>query len=174
MSIFKTQLPANSLLHQETYHYYDSFYTILNDPDQQISLLELSKSFLTAAPPWVERLFDFRNKLVKVFGLKTSDKNQQKEEMLKNFNGKPGDKLGFFKVFKNSGNEIIMGENDSHLDFRVSILLEEEDKGRRFTISTTVHFNNWFGKLYFLPVKPFHKQIVPVMMKGMIRSLKKD
>ena len=39
------------------------------------------------------------------------------------------------------------------------------------TISTTVEFNNWFGRLYFLPVRPFHKIIVPTMLKGIIKEL---
>ena len=68
-----------------------------------------------------------------------------------------------------------MGENDKHLNFKVSILLEKlEANNKSITISTIVVFNNWFGKLYFFPVKPFHKLIVPIMLKSILKDLEKD
>ncbi len=42
---------------------------------------------------------------------------------------------------------------------------------KTLTISTTVQFNNHFGKLYFLLVRPFHRLIVPAMLKGIIRQI---
>ncbi len=42
---------------------------------------------------------------------------------------------------------------------------------KKLTISTTAKFNNWFGKLYLLPVKPFHKLIVPIMLRRMIKKI---
>ncbi|AYZ35431.1 DUF2867 domain-containing protein [Chryseobacterium indologenes] len=32
-------------------------------------------------------------------------------------------------------------------------------------------FHNWTGVLYFLPVRPFHKLIVPAMLKNIIGQL---
>jgi hypothetical protein len=63
------------------------------------------------------------------------------------------------------------------LDFRISLFLEpiEGDVFKKIiTISTTVIFHNKFGKIYFLPVKPFHKRIVPVMLKGIIKHLEQE
>lgn len=74
----------------------------------------------------------------------------------------------YLPVIEKNENEIILGEDDKHLDFMISLLLSEE--GKHLTISTTVIFKNWFGKIYFLPFKPFHKFIVPTMLKALIRN----
>jgi hypothetical protein len=76
-------------------------------------------------------------------------------------------------VFHKTDHEIILGEDDKHLDFRVSLYLDEntETNQKQLTISTLVKFNNIFGKLYFMPVLPFHKLIVPTMLKGIIKQI---
>jgi hypothetical protein len=79
-------------------------------------------------------------------------------------------------VFDKTDNEIVIGENDKHLDFRVSLLFDENKNHfdeKSLTISTTVKFHNWLGVLYFLPVRPFHKLIVPAMLQNMIGKLEK-
>ena len=69
-------------------------------------------------------------------------------------------------------NEVILGEDDKHLNFRISLLIEaENEENRKFSITTTVKFNNNFGKIYFYAIKPFHRLIVPVMLKGIIQQL---
>ncbi|MOA34437.1 hypothetical protein D3C78_1558100 [compost metagenome] len=64
-----------------------------------------------------------------------------------------------------------MGENDRHLDFKVSLLAQQTgNTNSSITISTVVNYHNWFGKFYFFFVKPFHKRIVPVMLKKIAAS----
>ena len=80
-------------------------------------------------------------------------------------------------MFTKTENEVILGEDDKHLNFRVSLILNPKGKkteNKALIVSTTVEFNNWFGRLYFLPVRPFHKLIVPTILKGMIRDLEKQ
>ena len=117
-----------------------------------------------------------RNKIVSIFGLKTPGDITNIEKQIENFKCEPGEQLGLFKVFAKTENEVILGEDDKHLNFRVSLLLNQqtnETKKKNLIVSTTVEFNNWFGRLYFLPVRPFHKLIVPSMLKGMIKELEK-
>jgi hypothetical protein len=80
-------------------------------------------------------------------------------------------------VFFKTENEVILGEDYKHLNFRVSLFLEQQinkTNENGLTISTTVQFNNCFVRLYFLPVQPFHKRIVPAMLKGIITELEKS
>ena len=76
-----------------------------------------------------------------------------------------------FQVFDKNENELILGEDDKHLNFRISLFIDHQSK--EIIITTTVIYNNWFGKLYFLPVKPFHRFIVPSMLKAIIKELGK-
>jgi hypothetical protein len=40
-----------------------------------------------------------------------------------------------------------------------------------FTLTTGVTMHNRLGRFYFALVKPFHRLIVPAMMRGIIRNL---
>lgn len=109
-----------------------------------------------------------------MLGLKTAGEPSGRDKELEAFKCEPGEQIGLFKVFDKTDTEVVLGEDDKHLDFRVSLFLEQQDPnfpGKHLTISTTVRFNNWFGKVYFIPVRPFHKLIVPVMLKGILHKL---
>merc|ERR1712046_407292 len=111
---------------------------------------DISKAFFSSGPKWVGRLFILRNKIVSIFGLKTSGNITDREKQLENFKCEPGEQLGLFKVFTTTENEVILGEDDKHLNFRVSLILNPKGKkteNKDLIVSTTVEFNNWFGRL---------------------------
>lgn len=178
MTITKTEIPKGSLLNTNniTYDYIDSFQGKFIDNLQTIGTTEVGKSFFSSAPKWIDGLFAFRNKLVGLFGLKTSGKITDRQKMLDNFTFEKGKQIGLFKIYDKTADEIILGEDDKHLDFRVSLFIDKENQSttdKKLIISTTVKFNNWFGRLYFLPVRPFHRLIVPVMLKGILTDIEK-
>lgn len=56
--------------------------------------------------------------------------------------------------------EIVLGDNDRHLDLRVSLLVERGGRdGREKTLSVTtaVRLNDRLGRCYFCFIKPFHR-----------------
>jgi len=175
MKVQKASIPTASILSQSEYDYGDSYEGEFLDKDDTIDTREVVRAFFRSSPEWIERLMNFRNRAVSIFGLKTVEtKSNSKEEILKRFEGTTGEQVGIFKVFGRTENEIILGEDDKHLDFRVSFLLENTgDSKKKIALSTTVQFHNHFGKLYFLPVKPFHKVIAPTMLKNTIKELTK-
>jgi Protein of unknown function (DUF2867) len=175
--ITKTKLPHNSVLNNplEKYDYIDSFKGELIESNRQITPFDVAKAFFSSAPKWVSILFNLRNKIVAVFGLKTSKNGLNREEQLNNFKCEPNEQMGLFKVYHKTENEVILGEDDKHLNFRVSLYLEDtENLKKNLIISTTVEFHNWLGRLYFLPVRPFHQLIVPSMLKGIIKELERN
>lgn len=94
--------------------------------------------------------------------------------MIANFKCEIDEQIGLFKVFNKTADEVIFGEDDKHLNFRVSLYIEQHPNNgtnKTLIISTTVKFNNWLGRLYFLPVKLFHKLILPTLLKGMINTI---
>ena len=105
-------------------------------------------------PKWVNWLLYIRNSIVGTLGLKTKKEKREGQTT-------------YFVLIEKSENEIVMGENDKHLDFRVSVFV---DRANSFIYLTTiVRFNNFLGKVYFLPVKPFHKLIVKSCLKRQIK-----
>ena len=178
MKIKKTGFPEKSVLSRKKkdFDYTDSFEGKLTNENQNIDISEIGKTFFISGPKWGKKMFVFRNKVVGLLGLKTGSETK-KQQMEKDVTCEVGEHIGIFKVFDKTNNEIILGEDDKHLDFRVSLLFdkdkEDPDDKRSLTISTTVKFHNWLGVLYFLPVRPFHKLIVPAMLKNMIGQLEK-
>ena len=83
--------------------YQDSFSTRIND--NNVTLEEIVILFFSTTPGWIDSLFQLRNKIVSVFGLKAGDgKDLQIEMPLKE-----GEKIGFFEIFKVGEEQIILG-----------------------------------------------------------------
>ena len=173
MIVENLQIPEKSQLFHQKSDYFDVFQSPVGDLDNQIDGPQLARLFFNAVPPWTSVLFKLRNRIVGIFGLKTGNGEVSKEHIIQNFKGLKGEKLGFFEVYYSDVNEIILGENDRHLDFRTSLFLDRTNEENSLFISTTVAFHNFFGKFYFLIVKPFHKIIVRSMMKRMVSEANK-
>lgn len=168
----KTSLPDKSILKttESSFDYVDSFIGEFSDSDNKIGFLEIGRAFSKSKSKWISILMALRDKIVKPFGLKISKKVTNKKSQ--NFEFEKGKQFGIFKVFDKTENEVILGENDKHLDFRISILLDNQTENKKIlTISSIVKFNNWFGKLYFMTIKPFHNIIVPKMLKGILDKI---
>ena len=175
MKIKKIECPARSILSQgrEKFDYMDSFEGGLVGNGQNFNITQIGKAFFTSGPKWGKKMFAIRNKMVGLFGLKTGAETDPEKDA-DSFTCEVGERVGIFKVLDKTSNEIILGEDDKHLDFRISLLFDKNQGGQdenSLTISTTVKFHNWLGVLYFLPVRPFHKLIVPAMLKNIIGKL---
>ena len=175
MKIKKIDFPQKSVLakDQKDFDYVDSFAGEVMNSKSDIDISEVGKAFFISGPQWGKKMFAFRNKVVGLFGLKTGA-DPDKTQAADHFQCEVGERMGIFTVFEKTENEIILGEDDKHLDFRVSLLLDkiQDDKTEKaLTISTTVKLHNWLGILYFLPVRPFHRLIVPAMLKNVIGKL---
>jgi len=171
MKIIKTKVPVGSKLNNKTNNNYtDCYQGDLINPENTISACEITKVFFSSEPYWVTKLFILRNKIVSLFGLKTANKINQKEK----FTCKVNEQIGLFKIFFIADNEVIIGQDDTHLNFRVSLFKHTIANKKHLSITTSVTFNHWLGKLYFLIISPFHKIIVPIMLNLTIKNLEKQ
>lgn len=168
MNMHKTNIPGTSMLIHLPRDYADSYSAVLA---KAVTIDQVGKSFFASGPAWVDALFILRNKMVGLVGLKTADVGD-KETVLKNFSCEVGESLGLFQVLAKNEREIVFGQADKHLDFRLSLFLDKPN--RALYLSTIVILHNWMGRLYFLPVRFFHKIIVPTMGQGMVRELERD
>ncbi len=103
------------------------------------------------------RLMRLRDALVRPFGLKTSPRGPA---------GRPrfvqGERIGLFTLFERTEEELLLGEDDRHLDFRLSLRVSGNGQA---TLATLVRFHNVWGRLYFALVRPFHARIVKRMLR---------
>jgi hypothetical protein len=159
-------LPASSTLaaDQEKYPYRDSnCRPVLR---QAVSSDELIAAFLAAPPGWVDTLMLARDRIVSRCGLKTAGPSQGVPQAP----FRVGQQLGVFRILHLTSSEAVLGEDDRHLDFRVSLLID----ARQLRVSTLVRPHNVFGWLYLAIILPFHHLISSVMARRIVRIINDD
>lgn len=117
---------------------------------------ELARFVFSHLPPWMRRLMRLRDALVGGFGLKTAAKLQSmSDEELER-------RVGIFHVYDSGPDEIVFGEDDRHLNFRLSLLCRPASptsSARQVVLSTVVRCHNVWGRLYLAVIAPFHRRI---------------
>jgi hypothetical protein len=129
------------------------------------SAADILLGFFSSAPKIVRVLMSIRNGLVSVVGLKSDPPVSQ----LDAFMLRAGSRVGFFEIGSMTANSALFGADDSHLNFRVVLDIENEVLGCR----TQVQFNNTAGRVYFFFVKPFHRFIVPMMLRAAMKHVRR-
>lgn len=154
--------------------YVDSFSIILDKIDQY-SIDEITTSVFTSFPGWIKALLYLRDTVVRPFGLATgADLQPSSSEKYLPYN--IGDRAVIFMVIDRTDTEIVMAEDDKHLYLRTSLSVNKkfDGAGDELFLTTLVQFHNLWGRLYFVPVKPFHKQIMRSMLINFSKSVAKS
>ena len=147
-------IPENSIISKDfkETHYCDSFLIMKQTNDN----LDKITTDIFKTPKWADILMSIRNTIVKIVGLKGG--GYKKDINISDYYP-IGSKAVYFTVIDRNENEIVMAENDKHLNFRVSVMINRQGNEVAIYLTTIVKFNNAVGRLYFLPVKPFHRII---------------
>ncbi len=127
--------------------------------NQEDKLEEITHLIFNNPPKWIKSLFILRNKIVKLLGLKAEKPADYNERFA------VGGYIGFFKIFSITQHEIVLGANDSHLNFRAIVAKKNEDL-HNIKLITLVQYNNSTGKIYMSVIKPFHRLVVKRMVKN--------
>jgi hypothetical protein len=131
-----------------------------SDPDL------LARFLFEHQPAWIGKLMSVRDAIVARLGLKTA-----RDLAALGGTANPG-RLGIFKVYSVNAAEIVVGEDDKHLDFRLSILCSSgpaPDSIRLLTLTTVVHCHNLLGRAYILAIAPFHRMVVKASLQRAAR-----
>ena len=101
-------------------------------------------------PPWVHALLRVRNMLARAMRLDTAD---------------PTDEASPLQPLAYDGETLTFGVDDRHLDFRGVLRVETADTGAQLEFATVVQQHNAAGRAYFALVRPFHRRVVPAMLR---------
>ncbi|MCX8999230.1 DUF2867 domain-containing protein [Rhizobiaceae bacterium BDR2-2] len=119
-------------------------------PHGRPTALQAAHRMLGNSPAWVRLLMTLRNRIVALFGLKTAGVAAGAEGQ-----------IGGFPVVSERDDQVVLGFNDRHLDFRIVIdVVLESAGGSRVSVTTLVDRHNLFGRFYIAAVTPFHRLIV--------------
>ena len=97
-------------------------------------------------PAWVAALMAVRNRVAQALGLNTAG-------------GASG--TSPFTLLGVVGDALVVGADDKHLNFRGVLRVVGDD----LLCATVVQHNNALGRAYFTVVKPFHRRIVPSLLR---------
>ena len=125
-------------------------------------------AFFKAFPKSFLVLLNIREKIAGMLKLKTAPETDKASrlERLHNFKGNIGESIAIFEVLDKTETELLTGQNDDHLDFKLSFISYNHIKPT-IELATTVKINNKLGTLYFSIVRPIHKFYMKIILSRM-------
>ena len=127
-----------------------------------VTAMQVARGMFEDPPRWISSLMAVRDGVVSLVGLKTSKGLVAR--------GREG-KVGIFPVRSHTATEVVLGEDDKHLDFRVWVHVEPQGSGCRVTSSTVVRTHNRLGRAYLATIMPFHRLIARQMLSRALHRL---
>lgn len=114
---------------------------------------------------WMDGLMRIRDALVAGFGLKTATQ-------LRSPDAARDGRVGIFRIYGIEPAEIVLGEDDKHLDFRLSVLCADAPSpgAKRLVVSTVVQCHNALGRTYIRLIAPFHRLIIRATLRNAARA----
>jgi hypothetical protein len=119
----------------------------------------ITEAMFARPPRWINALIALRNQLVAPFGLKTPAPEDIKSDL------KTAETIGIFPLVSVTRDRVVAGFDDKHLDFRVIVDVSPGSRRRLVTATTLVRTHNFLGRAYLATVLPFHKMIVPSLLR---------
>jgi hypothetical protein len=127
--------------------------------DGALDARHAAQRMLGRSPRWIKVLMALRNFMVAPFGLKTPVPREPAAV----------DTIGAFPVISETPDRLVAGFNDKHLDFRVVVDVVATHAGERCVTATTmVLTHNLPGRIYLAIILPFHRLIVPSMLRQVV------
>ncbi len=128
--------------------------------DRALDARKAAQAMTARAPRWIGALMSLRNLLVTPFGLKTSGRSETI----------PRETIGIFPVLSETPNRLVTGFNDKHLDFRLVVDVASFGSGQQVTATTLVKTHKRLGRVYLALILPFHRLIVPAMLRRIAKT----
>jgi hypothetical protein len=143
--------------------FYDAYVVNVRKVGQ--SALDIHLDMMRSTPGWVDFLMALRNRIVAAFGLKNLGALGGVPTSRDSHSYVVGDRVGIFSIRFLSEDEVILGDSDRHLDVQVSVYRFCVDGIEKAAVTTVVHTHNWLGRVYMALVAPFHRRIVPAVLR---------
>ncbi len=171
-TVREIQVPAGTAIHATLpgADFFDAYEVADKHPAQ--SALQTWLHVVAHTPAWTRALMFVRNKAVRLVGLKDLGQLHDGhppasgQSLCDARSYRVGDRVGIFLIRHVSDTEVVMGQNDKHLDVQVSLAKRGQQGTAPATVvvSTVVHIHNALGHAYMAVITPFHRRIVRAMM----------
>ena len=156
MSVARRQVPTQCSLLAGTANdaYWDCYEAPLARTD--LSMQQLCLAVFAHHPMWMKRLLALRTRLVAPFGIGGATLRELTRPV-EDRQYAIGERIARFELRAQTDCELIMGGDDKHLDFRVSLAKIIEEGRTTVALTTLVMPHNLFGRIYLRAILPFHR-----------------
>jgi hypothetical protein len=137
-------------------------YSIDLSSSKQYSMRVLAARTVGDPPAWIKALVAVRDVMVTPFGVKTSGEVRASKA--------DNERVDFFPVQWESNDEIVLGADDRHLDFRLSLLRRNSRARAQLVATTVVRSHNAFGRTYLNVIRPFHHLVIRTSLAHFARA----
>jgi hypothetical protein len=170
MNVVECDMPSGSALSRELIEradYRDSYRAPLNRVE--LGIVDIFFGIFAHHPPWIKMLLIVRNKIASFAGLNASSRSEILHVEIRDHYA-VGEKIGVWRIFSLSENEVVAGGNDKHMDFRVSVLKVPDGEEMSVVVSTVCTVHNLAGKVYLCFVVPIHRYGVRKLMANALAA----
>jgi len=158
---------ACNLLHAlKAVHFCDAYQAPVSHPE--LGAQDVYRAVFACVPAWASVLFKMRGIVASVLGLRHGAAAGL--EVAPDASFQVGRRVGMFSIRSMEPDELIVGDNDRHLDFRLSIFRSRVNGVEMATVSTAVEIHNTVGKIYMVVIKPFHRCITRAMIQKAVNA----
>jgi len=141
----------------------DAYAVTLPDSVVALPMEDLAARLLGNPSWWFRAMLGVRDSVMTRFGVKTTAEMRRADGRAR---------VEFFPILDRRADELILGEDDRHLDFRASLLRRRDagGQGRELVMTTVVHCHNGLGRAYIAAIRPFHHAVVRSSIKRAERT----
>lgn len=136
-------------------------------PAAQHDIEALAQATLNDPPAWFRALLGLRDRIMRRFGVTSSS------AMRARLQADRAERIDFFRVLSRDEAELIVGDNDIHLDFQCSLLVRPKAGTQQFELvaTTVVRCHNLLGRTYLGTIAPFHRAVVRTLLSRAAQRL---
>ena len=170
MNVVECEVPPGSMLNREPMqhaYFRDSYRVPLSR--RELGIVDIFFAIFAHHPLWMKLLLIARNKVASLAGLDAPSASEILHVEIKDRYA-VGEKIGVWRIFWLSEDEVVAGRNNKHLDFRLSVLKVPDGDRTSAVVSTICSVHNLSGKLYLFFIIPFHRYGVRKLMANALAA----
>jgi hypothetical protein len=156
MTVARCSLPANTVLDRELVEkafFTDSYRVPLRHSDA--SVVDIFFAVFGHHPAWLKIVLLVRHRVGSLLGLNAAS-TAEVMRPARTASYRVGENIGPWPIHFLGESELIAGRDNSHLDFRLSVLKQTDNQTAYAVVSTVCRAHNWLGRTYLLVIAPFH------------------
>ena len=153
---------------REAADHVDAFTVTLSDPGR--SLPDIFNGIFAHRPYWLRLLLVTRNVAAKACGLATTPIRETLRPRVNTTAPKVGDTIGGWNIYTLAARELIVGRDNPHMDFRVSISKTDVPSAPAVIVATVCKTKNAMGRTYLSAILPFHSRGLRLLLDNAVAA----